>query len=111
MTLFNDLFCAIPLGVIYNLFIYKLSDVLFGETETKEKTQKTLSLLFFAGITALILAQIIFTKSEKYKNKTIQHGLIIGGLILIIYSTFTNWDKMTNETKLIIMAIALVALI
>ena len=110
MGFITDLIFSVPLGIIYTLFIQKLSDVLFTSLPYNDKYQKSLILLFIGGIVGIILAQTVFTYNATYKNNIIKQGLIIGGIILILYSTLTHWDKMINETKLLIIGISLAML-
>lgn len=103
----NDLIYSIPLGVIYSLFVQKLCDVIFGDYRYNEKNQKYIMLLFISGVVGIILAKTIFTSNKKFQNKIIKDGLIIGGIILILYTVLSYWDKMTNETKLLIIGVVL----
>lgn len=96
----SNLIYSIPLGIIYSIFIQKFGEMVFTN-------QKYLLFLFLAGVIGIILAQTIFTSNRALKNEIIKQGLIVGGIILILYSILTYWDKMTNETKLIILGIIL----
>lgn len=102
---------SIPLGIIYSVFIQKFSDVMFANLPYNDKYQKSSIFLFLAGIIGIVLAQTIFTYNRTFKNEIIKEGLVIGGIILILYPTLTYWDKMTNETKLIVIGIAFGALL
>ena len=107
MGLLWDLVFSIPLGIIYTIFFQKLGDIMFCNLPYNDKYQKYLTFLFLAGVIGIVLAQTIFTYNKTFKNQIIKHGLIIGGIILILYPTLTYWDKMTDETKLLVIGIAL----
>ena len=101
----TDLVFSVPFGIIYVIFIQKFADVIFCDDTYNDRYQKSLMLLFLAGVTAIILAQTIFTYNKTLQNEIIKHGFIIGGIILILYPIIIYWDKMTNETKLIVIAV------
>lgn len=111
MELITDIIFSIPIGIIYSIFIQKLSEVIFTDLPYNDKCQKSASLIFFAGIIGLVLAQTIFTYNKTFQNKIVKHGLVIGGVILILYSIINYWNKMTDEIKLIIAGIALGSLL
>lgn len=105
MGLVGDLVFSVPLGIIYTIFFQKLGDVIFPNLSYTDKYQKYLIFLLVAGLVGIILAQTIFTYNKTFKNQIIKHGLIIGGIILLLYPTLTYWNKMTDETKLLVIGI------
>lgn len=111
MGIIKDIAIAVPLGVIYNVFIHKLTSVILSGMEYEEKYQRSLILIFCAGIVGIIIAQIIFAKKSYYKNRPMRYGMIFGSVLLIIYSLITNWEKMNDNTKLILMGIIMMGLI
>ncbi len=107
MGLIKNIALAAPLGIIYNLFMHKLVSIMLSEASgtNDDKHQKKIIILFIIGLVGLLIAFTIFTNSEQYKNQTMKYGLIFGNGLLLIYSMITNWDKMYDDTKLILMGI------
>jgi hypothetical protein len=110
MTLLGDAIISVPLGILYDIFCQKLSDIVFASYGPEEKYQNSLTLMFLLGILGIIIAQTLITKNG-YKYRVTRQGLVIGGIILIIYSSLINWDKMTDYTKLFVIGIAIGALL
>jgi hypothetical protein len=90
---------SIPIGIIYNLMISKLGNMLTKDLGQKERTQKNLIVEIIGGIVALVLAYWVFG-SKKFENKIVKWGLIFGGGLLLFYSTISNWDIIEDGTKL-----------
>jgi hypothetical protein len=111
MILISDAIISIPLGILYYIFADKLGDVLFCSGNQNLCTQKLVIFLFFVGIIGIILTQTLFAKNNSYKSRVVKQGLIIGGIILICYSTLNNWEKLTDLTKLFIIGVAIAGII
>jgi hypothetical protein len=90
---------SIPIGIIYNLMISKLGNMLTKNLAQKEKIQKNLIIEIIGGIVALAIAFLIFG-SKKFENKIVKWGMIFGGSLLLFYSTISNWDTIEDGTKL-----------
>jgi len=104
MSLFSDIIISIPFGVIYTIFMQKLSDIVLDEYKGNEKLQKSLTFIFFAGIIAILIAQTVFSDPQ---NRLIKQSLMVGGIICTGYISMTNWEKMTDYTKLFILGLSL----
>jgi branched-subunit amino acid transport protein AzlD len=104
------IFLSVPIAIIYNLFVSKISEMLTKDDQMKEKVQKNLMIQIVGGIVALVLAFMVFGKN-KFKNLIVKYGLILGGGILLIYSLVCNWDVIADHTKLIAIGGALILLI
>lgn len=111
MGLFNDILLGAFIGIIFSVFVHKLSDVLFSGTPFKEKQQKILVMLFIVAIVAIVIAQTLFTYSKTFKNRAVRLGLTFGSVLLLFHTLFTNWNTMSNDTKLLIFGISLGGLI
>lgn len=111
MGILKDIAIAVPLGVIYNVFVHKLANISLSGMEYNEKYQKSIIILFVAGIVGIIIAQNIFARKSYYKNRPIRYGMIFGSVLLITYSLITNWDKMDDNTKLVLMGIIMMGLV
>lgn len=99
-----DLLIAIPITLLFLLFIYKLIETLTLKNKPDDKVKKTLILAFIFGIISLALGFYVFGKSG-LKNRPIKFGLIVGSLILIFQSLITNWDKLQHDVRLLFIGI------
>lgn len=101
----SDLIYSVPLGITYNFLIQKFADILFADLSVNDRFQKTQVLLIVSGVLGIVLAQTIFTYNKRFKNSIVKKGLIIGGIILILYPGFTSWNKINNETKFLLVGV------
>jgi hypothetical protein len=108
---FLDIILAIPLGIIIYIFIYQIISVINIDLPYGDKFQRSLIMLFITGILLLVLANTFFKTNKTMKNKVMQYGLNISGIILIFYSTFSNWCNMSDVTKVIIFGLILTGFI
>lgn len=102
---FNDIIFAIPIATIFNVFVYKISDIMYKDYQCKERYQKSATTLFVAGIIGIIIAQTVFNKKNKLNNRAVRFGLLGGSCLIIFYSVIKNWDLLDDVTKLIIFGI------
>ena len=105
-----DIIFAIPLGLLFYMFIEKLTEVIIGCLDCDDKTNKIILLLFVSGIVGIVLAKTLFTFNKALKNKIISNSLMVGGFILVLYPTLTNWSKLSNEVKLLVIGLVLFSL-
>jgi hypothetical protein len=108
---FKDILIAIPLGIILNIFVHQLASVLSNDLQYNDKFQRSLITIFIIGILCLVIGNTFFKTNKKYKNRVIHYGLNIGGILMVIYSTFVNWDKMEDSTKLVIFGLFLLGIV
>lgn len=101
MNLIDYVYVIIIAG-IYNIFSYKLIEIIFKDVQYKEKIQGTLTSMFFAGIIAIIIAELAIKKGKKFSNEPLHKGLILGGCLLMCYTLLVNWRIMSDETKLLL---------
>lgn len=101
MNLVDYIYVIIIAG-IYNVFSYKLIEIIFKDVPYKEKIQGTLTSMFFAGIIAVVIAELAIKTGKKFSNEPLYKGLILGGCLLMSYTLFVNWNIMTDETKLLL---------
>lgn len=91
---------AIPIGIIYNLLISKISSMITKDYEYNEKIQKNIIVEIISGIGAIAMAFYIFN-NKKCKNKTAMYGLLLGGGLLLFSSLVSNWNVVNDYTKII----------
>ena len=96
---------SIPIGIIYNLIISKIGNMITDNLSCKDKIKKNLIIEIIGGIVALALAYYVFS-SGMFGNKIVKWGLIFGGVILLVYSLIYNWDEIDDYIKLFIFFIS-----
>jgi hypothetical protein len=96
------LIISIPIGIIYNLIIGKFANMFTSNLEYNDKIQKKVIIELLGGIVALVIAFMVFG-SNMFENKIVKYGLILGGLILLFYSSICSWDVMNDVTKLLML--------
>ena len=101
---------AIPIGLLFILFVNKLIEILTHDTVAEARIKKNIIISFIIGIIGILIAWFIFYKS-KVKNLGVMLGLMLGSIYLMINSLILNWDKLSNDTKLFMIGTILVALI
>ena len=97
---------SIPIAIVYNLVISKLSHMITSDYAQKEQIQMDLLISIIGGIAALAIGYYVFG-NEKIENKIVKFGLIGGGILLLIYSTVYNWNTLEDLTKLLFLSASL----
>jgi len=105
-----DVLIAIPITILFVLFITKFIEIITNEDKAEDKIKKNLIISFIIGIIGILCAWFIFYKS-KVKNRSVMISLILGSLYLIGNSLFLNWNKLSNDSKLFMIGSVLVGLI
>lgn len=104
---FLEIMLSVPLGVVLYIFTHQVVTLLNVDLPYGDKYQRSLIMAFIMGILVLVLGNTLFKNNKTIKNKTMQYGLTLCGILLIGYSTFSNWGSMDSGTKLIIFSIIL----
>ena len=99
--LFMDGIIAIPICILYLLFIYRVLDILTENIKAEERIKKYIVMSFVISIVTILIAIYVFG-NKKIKNRSVKLGLIVGALFLIINSLYNNWDNLQQDTKLLI---------
>jgi hypothetical protein len=99
-----DLLIAIPIVLLFLLFVYKLIEILTLKQKPDDKVKKTLILGFIFGIITLAIGFYVFGKSG-LKNRSVKIGLIVGSLILLFQTLISNWDKLQHDVRLMFIGI------
>lgn len=100
-NLFMDGIIAIPICILYLLFVYRVLDILTENIKAEERIKKYIVMSFVISIVTILIAIYVFG-NKKIKNRSVKFGLIIGALFLIINSLYNNWDNLQQDTKLFI---------
>jgi len=101
---------AIPICIIYNLIVMKLSNIITKDLGKNTKIQTDLFIQVIGGMLALIFAFFIFG-SKTFENIIVKWGLIFGGSSLLIYSLICNWDIIGDNIKLFTLFSVMISLI
>jgi hypothetical protein len=107
MGFFKDILISIPFGIILNIFVHQMANTMNNDLQYNDKFQRSLIIIFVSGIISLLIGNTIFKTNKSIKNSVMQYGLTIGGLLMIVYTTISNWDNMDDTTKLIIFGLLL----
>jgi hypothetical protein len=98
-----NLFVGGIIGLIYYLIICQISNNMFLENKNIYSMQNSIMFLYFGGIIGLFLGGNMFSKNNKLKNSSMKIGLYFGSTMLLFNSMITNWDKMSSQTKLLLL--------
>jgi hypothetical protein len=104
------LIISIPIAIIYNLMISKLSNMITKDYGQKERIQRDLLISIICGILGIAIGYYVFG-SEKMENKIVKYGLMLGGSILLVYSAVYNWNTLEDLTKLLFLLGTLIFII
>jgi hypothetical protein len=87
--------------ILYNLLVHNFTSYSYKELQYDDKVKKTVTMLFFFGIIAYIIAKFVLDDDKnKFKNSILSKGLKIGGALLMITALFVNWENMQEEFKI-----------
>jgi hypothetical protein len=100
-SLFKDGIIAIPICILYLLFVNRVIDIFTENIKAEERIKKHIIITFIIGIVSILIAIYVFG-NKKIKNRAVKFGLIIGAFILIINSLYNNWDNLEHDAKLFI---------
>ncbi len=100
-SLFKDGLIAIPICILYLLFVNRILDIFTENITAEERIKKHIIMSFVIGIVSIIIGIYIFG-SKKLKNNSVRFALIIGAIILIGNSMYNNWDSLDHDAKLFI---------
>lgn len=101
---------SVPIAIIYNLLVSKIINILTVDYAQKDRIQKELLISVIAGVVAIAIGFIVFG-NEQIENKIVKYGLILGGGILLFYSTIYNWNTLEDLTKVLFLLGTLVVVI
>jgi hypothetical protein len=77
----------------------------------EEKVNKSVIFILIAGIMGVVMSNLLFDSNVKKGTSVISNGLWLGGILLIITAIFVNWQSLSDDIKLIMIGVTLVALI
>lgn len=101
---------SILIAVIYSILIFSVSESFYLDMEVEPRMEKTLFMSFAISI-GTIIGLYIYLRKSKYRNWTVERGLYMGSFLMMIYTVFGNWNTMSNQGKIMILALSLVVII
>ncbi len=103
------------IAILYNLLVHHLTSMTFRDMPYEEKINKSITFILVAGILGVVMSKMLFKPKKKDKKNgkpsVVSNGLWLGGLLLIVTSIFVNWQTMSDDIKLIMVAATLFGLI
>ena len=109
-SLVKDCVIAIPITVLYLLFVNKIIEVLTENKLAEERIKKNIIYSFVIGLLGIVIGIYIFGRTQ-VKNRPVKISLVFGSLVLIIYSLYNNWNSLQSDSKLFIIGAIFMALI
>lgn len=100
-SLLKDIFISVPITLIYLLFINKLIEVFTENMMAEERFKRHIIYSFVIGIIAIVIGIYIFGNTG-LKNRPVKFALILGSILLILYSLYNNWQSLLTDSKLLI---------
>lgn len=98
-----DILISIPIGVLYDLIVQKVTDISIVNVPYEEKVQKSLIFIFIGSIVGYVLAMSVFDYRSTFENRAVKYGLFFGSTLLIMNSIIFNWSALSDDLRLIIM--------
>lgn len=109
-----NIIVSTSIAILYNLFVHHMASIMFKDSTYEDKINKSMIFILIAGIMGVVMAKLLFEdkdKNGKVKPSIIGSGLWLGGILLIITAIFVNWQTLSDDLKLLMIGITLVALI
>lgn len=101
---FFDIVLYISVALLYNLLIHNLASISYRDLPYNDKlANSTIMLILFGGI-GILVSKLINERNKELKDSFVSKGLYWGGILLILTAIFANWDKITEEIKLLSIA-------
>lgn len=101
---FIDVTLYSSIAIMYNLFVHNLASMSYRDLQYDDKYENTLIMIVIFGISGIIISKCVIDKNKEYKNSLVSKGLYYGGIMLILTALFVNWENMTEELKLLLIA-------
>ncbi len=105
MALITNIIIGIPIGLLYNMIVHKICEILNDNLPYSKKIQNNLIIIISFSIIAFSVAY------HSNKNKSLKYGLYFGATLLFLHSIVYNWHYMSNDTKAIISVFCFICLI
>ena len=104
------------ISILYNLFVHYLASTMFKDSAYEEKINKSIIFILISGIMGVVMSKLLFDSprnkaTTKNNTSVVSNGLWLGGILLIVTSIFVNWQTLSDDIKLLMIGVTLVALI
>ena len=80
---FLEIILSVPLGVILYVFLQQVITLINMDLPYGDKFQSSLIMAFIIGILILVIGNTLFKNNKRLKNKTMQFGLTLCGILLV----------------------------
>ena len=102
---------SVPMGVIVYLLTEKLILGAIAERNFEEKVQSNFIIGFIVGLAYVALAMSAFAEKGIFDNQSMQLAMYGAGIFLVLNSVFFSWDVLDENTKILILTIAISGLV
>lgn len=97
----------IVLAGVYDLFIYKLTNVIYNDLSFADRTQKTYQLLLILSILGIVIPKMIIN----IPNQTLRDGIVHGSYIILISTVLLYWNQISDDWKLFLLGMVMAYLV
>lgn len=102
---------SMPMGVIIYMLTEKIILNTILDKQFNEKVQANFIIGFVAGLAYFALAMTAFSDKGIFDNQSVQLAFYGAGFFLIMNSAFFSWDILDENTKMMILAIAMTGMV
>ncbi len=100
-----DIILYVSIALMYNIIVHNIASVAYKDQQYEEKHTNTIIMLILFGGIGIIISKLLTTKFPSYDNVYLNYGLYYGGILLILTAVFSNWNKITEEMKFIVLGL------
>lgn len=111
MEVIKNMFLGLVMALILYILVQSISVSITNGAEFEDKTQKIFIINFIIGIVLIISGNTIFGKRGSMKNKSVQYGVIFGGISLMINTVVMNWDYLSDATRVSLIGLLLLVVV
>ena len=85
----------VVVSIFYNIIIHYITNLTFLDLPFYEKNMKSANMLLLGGIIGLVISHLVLNKKKKYNG--VSKGFVVGGLLLLITSVLSSWNKISDD--------------
>lgn len=111
MGFVKNMAISIPMAIIIYMLTEKIIINITSNNIYNDRIQKSFILSFIVGLTYIIIGLTVFSEKSNLDNQALQFAMYMSGLFLIINAVVFNWNNLSDNTKIIILALTTIAFI
>lgn len=111
MGFLKNIAISIPMAIIIYMLTEKIIINITSNNIYKDRIQKSFILSFIVGLTYIIIGITVFSDKSNLDNQALQFAMYMSGIFLIINAVIFNWNNLSDNTKIIILALTTTAFI